>query len=842
MELHPASQLEQGQDARQDIKAYLDRLPLSPAQQGELYARIAEQDADTPMRAMHCALAETQHALHPAYASVPARLKLAQRGQTPAAEMPPYKAPLKLSAPRFAPPLNRKSMVPSPWGVLNPALRWLESTNQRFWQSSKAAAQAAGDALAREAPHQQPWQKTGNRRRLCLLVLMLLQTALATYFMMAVLPYHGQKLLELGMLALFATLFCWVSSGFWTALAGFLLLLRGTDPYLISRHKLETAKAPINTRTAIVMPICNEDVVRVFAGLRATYESLASSGHLQHFDFFVLSDTNQADTYVAELHAWQALRSSGAEQVFYRHRRRRIKRKSGNIDDFCRRWGANYAHMIVLDADSVMSGDCLATLVRLMQANPGVGIIQTAPRASGRDSMYARMQQFAMRVYGPLFTAGLHFWQLGESHYWGHNAIIRIQPFMQHCALAPLPGDGVLVGEILSHDFVEAALMRRAGWSVWIAYDLDGSYEETPPNLLDELSRDRRWCQGNLMNFRLLLAHGFHIVHRVVFVTGVMAYVSAPIWLLFLMVSTALLASHTLIDPQYFTEPGQLFPLWPEWHPQKALALFSATATLLFLPKILSIVLIAAQDARGFGGKLRLTLSMLLESLNSMLLAPVRMLFHTYFVISAFLGWNAGWKSPPRDDNETGWGEALQRHGWGSLLGAVWTMAVYKLSPGYFWWWLPITGSLMLSIPISVLSSRTSWGRLMRKIGLFLIPEEKNPPQELLATARYAAADQPQPDFVAAVVDPICNALICAHGQAHPYLPRTSQQTRAEFVARALREGPAALSPQDKLMLLDDALLLSQLHLDAWSATDAHPDWRPSPAISSPPTSSLETV
>ncbi len=208
------------------------------------------------------------------------------------------------------------------------------------------------------------------------------------------------------------------------------------------------------------------------------------------------------------------------------------------------------------------------------------------------------------RVYGPLFTAGLHYWQLGESHYWGHNAIIRVDPFIKHCALAPLPGEGSFAGSILSHDFVEAALMRRAGWGVWIAYDLPGSYEELPPNLLDELKRDRRWCQGNLMNFRLFLVKGMHPVHRAVFLTGVMSYLSAPLWFMFLALSTALQVVHTLMEPQYFLQPRQLFPVWPQWRPELAVALFSTTMVLLFLPKLLSVILICAQRRetvrRGF--------------------------------------------------------------------------------------------------------------------------------------------------------------------------------------------------------------------------------------------------
>ena len=290
----------------------------------------------------------------------------------------------------------------------------------------------------------------------------------------------------------------------------------------------------------------------------------------------------------------------GAEsRLFYRHRRRRVKRKSGNIDDFCRRWGAKYRYMVVLDADSVMTGDCLTTLVRLMEARPDAGIIQTAPRAVGRDTLHARMQQFANHVYGPMFTAGLHYWQLGESHYWGHNAIIRLEPFMKHCVLAPLPGRGSLAGEILSHDFVEAALMRRAGYGVWIAYDLDGSYEETPPNLLEEVKRDRRWCHGNLMNARLMFARGMHPVHRWVFLTGALAYLSAPLWLGFLALSTWLLVAHTNVEPQYFVMPHQLFPLWPSWRPEHAIALFTAVASVLFLPKLLATLLAGARNAAG---------------------------------------------------------------------------------------------------------------------------------------------------------------------------------------------------------------------------------------------------
>src|SRR5436190_10528019 len=685
---------------------YLDRLPLSTAERSELLARLASSaagpaiDAREAFATLHRALAGADvNADDPTRASIRRRLAL-----TAAQD-----APLVLDAHGrerlpTAPPLARSSMVPPPW-------------SRRLIARARGAREGSpGSQSGTAAPDPQgPWHAVGSFRRIVLLGLIVAQTYIATNFMVAVLPYHGQQPLEIVMLVLFAILFAWVSGGFWTAIAGFVLQLLGGDRFAISRTAAADAPLDANARTAIVMPIRNENVARVFAGLRATHDSVARTGELAHFDFFVLSDTSDPDTRVAEIDAWLALCGAvGFGHVFYRWRRHRIKRKSGNIADFCRRWGRNYRYMVVLDADSVMSGECLTRLVRLMEATPGAGIIQTAPRAAGRDTMYARVQQFANRVYGPLFTAGLHFWQLGESHYWGHNAIIRVAPFMRYCALRRLPGRGSLSGEILSHDFVEAALMRRAGWAVWIVYDLRGSYEEMPPNLVDELKRDRRWCQGNLMNFRLFLLKGLHIAHRAVFMSGVMAYVSALLWFLFLILSTALLAVHALSAPKYFLRPYQLFPLWPEWHPEWAIALFGATATLLFLPKLLSMLVVAVRGASRFGGTGRLAASVMGEMLLSALLAPIRMLFHTRFVLLAFLGWGLQWKSPPRQDAETTWDEAVLRHGSHTLLGVLWAGGVAWLNPSFLWWLLPIAGALIVSIPVSVYTSRVSVGRRLR--------------------------------------------------------------------------------------------------------------------------------
>ena len=482
--------------------------------------------------------------------------------------------------------------------------------------------------------------------------------------------------------------------------------------------------------------------------------------------------------------------------------------------------------MVIFDADSVMSGNCLTRLVRLMEANPNAGIIQTAPRAAGRDTLYGRLQQFATRVYGPLFTAGLHFWQLGESHYWGHNAIIRVAPFIQHCALGRLPGRGPFAGEILSHDFVEAALMRRAGWAVWIAYDLPGSFEEMPPNLLEELSRDRRWCQGNLQNFRLFAAAGLHPAHRAVFMTGVMAYLSAPLWFISLVLSTSILAVQVMAPPEYFTHPYQLFPVWPEWHPRWAVALFGVTAALLFLPKILAL-LVALRGSRRFGGAGRLAMGVAIESLFSALLAPIRMLFHTQFVLSGVLGVALYWRSPARADSQTTWREAVRHHGPGTLLGAVWAGGIGWLNPHYLWWLAPVVGALIVAIPLSVWSSRVSLGRWCRRVGLFLIPEEAQPPLELRALKRHHERQVALPGFAEAVVDPLVNAMVCASEAPHPRTPVAVRDQRLRRAHTALSRGPAQLDSAARNAVLNDPICLSQMHFQVWSTSDLATYWRP---------------
>ena len=619
-----------------------------------------------------------------------------------------------------APPVHRGSMAPRPW--------------RGFWNSIGTAMLVrlgAGGAEAREtfpelSDVEQPWQRAARQRRLAFMLLAIVSTAIASSLFASVQPDYNNVWLEYGQIGLYGLLSGWVVTGFVTALMGFYVSVRG-DKHALSVKQI--AGHPMNpeARTAIIMPICNEDVATVFAGLRATCESVASTGHAKHFDVFVLSDSYNPETAAAERAAWEDLRAALATspnqpqvEVYYRLRKRRTHRKAGNVADFCRRWGKDYRYMVVLDADSVMSGDCLTSMVKLMEANPTAGIIQTATQAIGHVTLHARAQQFASRVTGRLFTLGMQFWQLGESHYWGHNAIIRVKPFMDHCALAPIEGTGGMSGGIMSHDFVEAALMRRAGYHVWLVSDLVGSYEQQPPDLLSELQRDRRWCQGNLQNARLMAEPGIHPVHRAMFVTGTMAYVSAPLWLAFLTLGTALWLSGSSLISSWNVLPGELAALWA-W-----------TLSLLFLPRVLGIVAVLMRgEQRQFGGLGGLLKSSVLESALAIVQAPVRMLAHSLFVVVALTGVKLNWKSPPREAAAVPWRIAFSQLAPMTSIIALLAVGIALIDPSALIWLMPVGLPLLLAIPLTVLTSQIALGTTLRDRGYLLIPEESRSPAVL---------------------------------------------------------------------------------------------------------------
>ena len=354
------------------------------------------------------------------------------------------------------------------------------------------------------------------------------------WLMFDVVGAGGWTPLKVAEMGFFSLLFTSLSFGFTQAFLGFLVLAEGREPLKIT-NTLDN-RTPL-AATAVAMPIYNEDVETVFGNIRSVYDSLREREELELYDFYILSDSTDPAKAVEEGMAWADLcrQTNGFGKLYYRRRKLPVNRKSGNIADFCRRWGHRYRYMVVLDADSVMTGGGVSSMVRLMEANPRAGIIQTMPRLVKAETVFARIQQFAARLYSPAFAAGLNFWQQGVGNYWGHNAIIRVPPFLANCGLPVLPGSAPIGGKILSHDFVEAALMLDAGWQVWFAYDLEGSYEESPPNLTEYVKRDRRWCQGNLQHIWFLLARNIQPISRIHLVQGILAYVSAPLLVLFVV-------------------------------------------------------------------------------------------------------------------------------------------------------------------------------------------------------------------------------------------------------------------------------------------------------------------
>ena len=681
------------------------------------------------------------------------------------------------------------------------------------------------------------------RRRLEVITFVFLSTATASLLLADLLwgmPLRGWNGVSV---ALFTILFLLISFGGAQAFFGFLARRGRGDQMQIGgtidpdqEDKIELAP------TAVVIPVFNEDVARVMAGVRAIYRSLERTGQLESFDIFILSDSNKPDQWVEEEMAWIELsrKLNARGRLFYRKRRVNSNKKAGNIADFCRRWGKRYRYMIVFDADSIMAGSTLVRMVRLMQANPAVGLIQTAPVLVRAETLFARILQFAMRLYGPLFLSGLNYWQQGEGNYWGHNAIIRLAPFMEHCALPDLPGREPFGGKILSHDFVEAALLRRAGWAVWMLPDAGGTYEEGPPTLIDAAKRDRRWCQGNLQHTWLLFARGLRAMSRVHLALGILSYGASLIWLASLLIGSMLIVGFNRTGLTWVPTPGYAGALGIDPALQSGV-LVGWTIILLFGPKLLAVFDLFLQPggAGSFGGKRALFTSVLLENVFSVLLAPVLMVFHASFVVLTVLGRGVRWVTQRRDGGDgTSWGEAIRTHRMHTLLSVVWAVALALTAPRLLLWTSPVLAGLLLAIPFSRLTSMGRLGELARKKGLFCTPEELNPPPELTDVAEWLEkrpeSKEELPELAAersllrVVLDPYVNAAHLCLLRLRLRRPESMRQRFAEVRERLLREGPAAITSREKLFLLSDAESMAWLHDELWlrSEADLAPWWR----------------
>ncbi|TWU47966.1 glucans biosynthesis glucosyltransferase MdoH [Rubripirellula reticaptiva] len=634
----------------------------------------------------------------------------------------------------------------------------------------------------------------------------------------------GTNGFELASIPAFALLFGWITFSFLLAFVGWMRLIRNTpmrnktcrtdDNAIVDRDALSS--------TAVLMPVYNESPDRVFAGITAMLRSLAAAGNATTFDFYILSDTTDHEIWLKEEQAWGKLTDAHPEaRVFYRHRRKNVARKAGNIADFCSRWGSHYPYMIVLDADSLVEGQTMIELVRRMDSDDQIGILQVPPTPIGRDSLFARVQQFASAAYGRVFVEGFAAWAGSQGNYWGHNAIIRVAPFLQHCDLPILPGKAPLGGEVLSHDFVEAALMLRSGWKVELATDLGGSYEECPPTLADYAIRDNRWCQGNLQHARLAISEGFHPLSRFHFSSGVMAYVASPIWLAF----TALCIVGTVIDRMHVT------PIESMSKPMiDALGLFVISMAMLLTPKVLALVSITADSElrSRFGGVTRTWIGGFAEMVCSILLSPIMALFHSRFVISTLLGRNIKWSAQQRSEHSVRWTEAIRQFAVFTLVGLIATALTAYAAPQLLIWFSPMLVGLLLSIPLAVVMGSGKMGRRFKRWGMLLIPEEIEPPAILMdrdhaygIAATESLIDRPSL-FETVIHDPEFHLL---HRQIESTTGGDGELSvsQSKAIEAAFAEGgPSNIPVEVRSALLADLKTLRALHLE--SALRSHAD------------------
>jgi membrane glycosyltransferase len=641
-----------------------------------------------------------------------------------------------------------------------------------------------------------------------------------------VLAVNGPTPIAVVMLVLFVLLFAWIALSFTSAIAGFVSLVGGGGARLAS-----SSDRPVS-RTALLMPCYNEQPARIAAGLEAILASLAATGTADRFDLFILSDTTDPDIWIEEEASFLALRvrASGV-RVYYRHRPKNAARKAGNIADWVSRFGGAYPQFLILDADSVMTGEILVRLVTAMEAHPDVGLIQTLPIITGGTTLFARLQQFAGRVYGPLIAHGIAWWHGAEGNYWGHNALIRTRAFADCAGLPELRGRKPFGGHILSHDFVEAALIRRGGWAVHMMPALAGSYEQGPPSLADLSIRDRRWCQGNLQHIAVLPARRLHWISRLHLLTGIGSYITAPLWLLFLLAGILIALQARFIPPEYFPAGKSLFPQWPVIDPVRAMWVFVGTMALLLLPKLLGMlaVVLNGPERRGCGGALRLAASVLLETVLAGLLAPVVMLTQTIDVVAILLGRDSGWHAQRRDDGSVPWRDTIRLYRRHTLLGILLGGGAWAVSASLALWMLPVVLGLALSVPLAALTARRDLGLALRRLGLLLTPEERSPPPVLAHAATSYQRSRGtcddgggspcgEPSWVRRLLTD--NALLAAHGAMlpPPRRPGIDPIDPAQVLAaarlaeaRTLEAAWTAMTPQERMAILHDPTTLDRM-------------------------------
>jgi len=576
-------------------------------------------------------------------------------------------------------------------------------------ETSNPRAAPKASAIGRQHPIQQ---------RRWLFAALVTSTVLSLAALMVwTLSSGGIDAIDLAMITLFSITLPWTAVGFWNAVIGLIIMRSNDDPAFTVCPPLADAtdRSLVDTRTALLSCIRNEDTEAVGRNLNLMIEGLVDAGAGEHFEVFVLSDSDWPEVIAAEqaLAAELAGRWHGHIAVTYRHRDDNSGFKAGNIRDFCERWGAKFDFMLVLDADSLMAPESILRMVRTMQSSPRLGILQTLMVGLPSASAFARPFQFGMRLGMKSFSIGSAWWQADAGPYWGHNALIRTAPFIAHCELPRLPGDGPLGGWVLSHDQVEAALMRRAGYEVRVMPVEGGSWEENPTTLPEYLRRDLRWCQGNLQYLKLLRLPDLHPVSRVQLLLAILMFASSPAWVMLMVLGASRMAID--IGPVYEPLPGQL--------------LFWSIMAMIFAPKFASIIDALATPAgrQRFGGTPRLLLGSTTEALYSMLMGPIVAIGHSVFIGGLFFGRAIVWGAQRRAVHWVTPLAALRRVWPQTLLGIAAITWFAAHGPNGALLFSPFFIGALLAVPIAVTTSLPAFGLLLARIGLWRTPDEVDP-------------------------------------------------------------------------------------------------------------------
>ncbi|MCC5835771.1 MAG: glucans biosynthesis glucosyltransferase MdoH [Opitutales bacterium] len=668
-----------------------------------------------------------------------------------------------------------------------------------------------------------------NYKRISFFISVAVCMALPTYFFADLLWRLGMSPLRVVLLITFSLLTLPIALGFNQFIFGVFARLFSKR---YSEPEPNPEKLPERT-TAINIPVFNEDAYTVLERLRTVYQDLERAGQIHAFDFYILSDSTSPDNWASEEYGWARICRdlNGFDRIFYRRRKDNAHQKAGNILNFCESWGRRYRYMLVFDADSLMDAETIVRMVRKMEREPKLGILQSIPRLIRATTFFGKMQQFANRFFGVFFSRGYAFWSGNEGNYWGHNAIIRVDPFIQHCALPELPGRAPWGGKILSHDFVEAALMVSAGYSVRIDPELEGSYEEGPQDLLDAAKRDRRWCQGNLQHFWLLFANQLKFVSKLHFIIGIFSYAGALFWALFLTVSIALFVEHDRSDlsliPLSTTLPFSDFSI-----ARHGLFVFLVLFSMLLLPKLLALLygLFSSSLRKPFGNRISLIFLTLAELIYSTLIAPVLMVFHARFVLLTIFGQGIGWTSQNRSSSGLSWSECTRSLLLHTFLGAIAFLIAINFGYGLLLWLSPIWLGLLLSTPIAVLSSRPMDSLLAR------IPRSQSSTIPIVEAFENNLRNSKQSlpmegrvpiDFASVIIDPYLNAihisLIVANANS-----RQADKARTTAESSILQDPPEHIEDATKTAVLENRSLLEELHRKVWLLPDAHlhPAWQ----------------